>query len=127
MKKTAFLYCFLSVLFLSITGCVFVLGGAAGALGAYGISRDTIQADTDKPYDMLWSSTLAVSRQRGTIIQEDNLKGYIEFQADSSHVWIKLIRMTQATTRIKISARKYHFPNLDLAQRIFVQIMEEAK
>jgi hypothetical protein len=127
MRKTIFLYFLLPLLLVNIVGCVFVLGGAAGALGAYGISKDTIQAETDKSYDMLWDSALTVSKIRGTIIQENSQRGYIELQADSSHIWIRLIRLTQVTTRIRISARKYHFPNLDLAQDIFVKIMEETK
>jgi len=127
MKKAIFIYFFLPLVLLNIMGCIFVLGGAAGALGAYGISKDTIQTETDKPYDMLWNSALTVSRIRGTIIQEDSQKGYIELQVESSRVWIRLIRLTQATTRIRISARKYYLPNLDLAQDIFVKIMEEAR
>jgi hypothetical protein len=31
--------------------------------------------------------------------------------------------LTRATTRIKISARKFHFPNLELAQDLFVKIV----
>lgn len=127
MKKAIFIYFFLPLVLLNIMGCIFVLGGAAGALGAYGISKDTIQTETDKPYDMLWNSALTVSRIRGTIIQEDSQKAYIELQVESSRVWIRLIRLTQVTTRIRISARKYHLPNLGLAQDIFVKIMEEAR
>jgi hypothetical protein len=127
MKKGVFIYFFLPLALLNIMGCIFVLGGAAGALGAVGGSRDTIQADTDKPYDLLWNSTLMVSKVRGTIVQENSQKGCVELQVESSYVWIRLIRLTQATTRIRISARKYHFPDLSLAQDIFVKIMGEAK
>lgn len=127
MRKTIPLYFLLLLLFLNIVGCVFVLGGAAGALGAYGISKDTVQAETDKPYDALWNSALTVARIRGTIKQEDSQRGYIELNVESGHVWIRLIRLTQATTRIRISARRYHLPNLNLAQDMFVKIMEEAK
>lgn len=127
MKNKMFLYFFLPLVFLNISGCVFILGGAAGALGAYGISKDTVQSETDKPYDTLWNSALMVSRIRGAIKQEDSQKGYIELQVESSRVWIRLIRLTQSATRIRISARKYHLPNIDLAQDIFVKIMEGAR
>jgi len=127
MKKVLFLCFFLPILILNITGCIFILGGAAGALGAYGISKDTVQGDTDKPYEALWDSALMVCRIRGNIKQEDSLKGYIELQADSSRIWIRLLRLTHSTTRLRISARKYHLPNLDLAQDIYVKIMEQAK
>jgi len=62
------------------------------------------------------------------LIQEENAAtGYIELGAESSKVWIKLIRLTQATTRVKVSARKYHFPNMELAQDIFVKIISGVK
>jgi len=115
-------------LLMNMLGCApLIIGGAAGALGAYAISKDTVQGDTDKSYDSLWDAVLTVSGMRGTIKYEDGLKGYLEVEAESSKVYIRLIRLTHATTRLRIAARKYHFPNLNLAQDIFVKIMEEVK
>jgi hypothetical protein len=127
MRKTGFLYFLIPLLFLNITGCVFILGGAAGAIGAYGVGKDTIRGETDKPYDALWSAALTVGRIRGRIKQEDRRGGYIELEIDSSRVWIRFIRLTRATTRLRISARKFHFPNLNLAQELYVKIIEEAR
>jgi len=120
----------LVVIFLSSSclGCLpLVLGGAAGALGAVAVTKDTIQGETDKPYDSLWSAAIRISRIRGTIKKQDDLKGTIELEVESGRIWISLVRLTRATTRLKISARKYHLPDLGLAQEIFVKIMEEAK
>jgi hypothetical protein len=125
MRKIVAFYFLIPFLFLGICGCVpLVIGAAAGGLGAYATSKDTIQGETDKSYDSLWNSALMVSKIRGTVKQEDSAKGYIELEADSSRVWIRLIRLTRATTRLRISARKYHLPDLSLAQDIFVKIME---
>lgn len=127
MKKIR-LFLILGLLSLNISGCVFILGGAAGALGAYGISKDTIQGETDKPYESLWNSAIEISRVRGIIKQEDAVRGYIEFKAqDSSRVWIRLIRLSLTSTRLRISSRKYHFPNLGLAEELYVKILGEAK
>ena len=104
-----------------------VVGGAVGALGGHAASKDMIQADSDKPYDQLWNGALNVSRMRGTIRQEDAAKGYIEADIEKTKVWIRMVRLTQATTRMRISCRRYHLPNLELAQDLFVKIMEEAK
>ena len=86
-----------------------------------------MQGDSDKSYDALWESAVSVAGMRGIIQQENANTGYIELSAESSKVWIRLIRLTQATTRIKISARKYHFPNMELAQDIFVKIITGAR
>lgn len=129
MKKFLIVYFLLPLLFLNISGCAaaFLVGAAAGGVSIYAVSKDTVQGDTDRSYDSLWNAALTVSRIRGTIKQEDYTRGQIELVSDSSRVWIRLIRMTHATTRLKISSRKHHLPNLNLAQDIFVKVMEEAK
>jgi len=127
MKKICVL---LLAVFLALhsLGCApLIVAGAVGAVGGYAVSKDTIQGDTDKDYDKLWYSALRVGRMRGTITVEDNYKGYIELEAESSKVYIKVIRLTRTATRLRVSARKYHFPNLTLAQDLFVRIMEEAR
>jgi len=112
----------------ALCGCVpLIVGAAAGGLGAYAISKDTVQGDSDKNFDLLWESATNVGRQYGIIQQENISTGYIELTADSSKVWIRLIRLTQATTRIRISARKFHFPNMELAQDLFVKIITGVK
>ena len=116
--------CFL--LLFNFLGCVPILVGA-GAVGGYAISKDTIQGETDIPYDDLWSSALKVSRIRGTIRQEDAAGGYLKLAVESGFIWVRLIKITQATTRLKVSARKYHLPNISLAQDMYLKIMEEAK
>lgn len=127
MEKSSCVFLILFLLLLNIYGCVpLIVGGAVGAVGGYAISKDTIQGDTDKPYAEIWDSALRVAQIRGTIMQQDSQKGYIELNAESSRVSIRLIRMTRATTRVKISARKFSLPNLDLAQDLFVKIIAEA-
>ncbi|MFA6357849.1 MAG: DUF3568 family protein [Candidatus Omnitrophota bacterium] len=127
MKKVLALSLILGSL-VSICGCApLIIGAAAGGLGAYGVSRDTVQGDTDKNYEELWASALNVSSACGLIQQEDAAGGYIELGTQSSKVWIKLVRLTQTATRVKVSARKYHFPNMELAQDIFVKIITGVK
>ncbi len=126
--KRFFSFILLSLFLLSACGCApLIIGAAAGGLGAYAVTRDTVQGDTDKNYEGLWDSALSVARSRGLIQQENAATGYIELGAEQSKVWIKLVRLTQATTRVKVSARKYHFPNMELAQDIFVKIITGVK
>ena len=128
MKKILFLAscCFL---LLANSGCVpLVVGATLGAVGGYAASKDTVQGDTDTPYDSIWQAAIAVSRIRGTIKQDNSEQGVIELSADSNKVWIRLFRLTQATTTIKVSARnRFHLPNISLAQDLFVKIIEQSK
>lgn len=129
MKRLILLLLSFAFILFNISGCFwFIVGGAAGVAGAHAVSKDTIQGESDKAYESLWNAAVNVSRIRGIVKQEDNISGYIEMEANSSLVKIRLIRLTQTATRLKISARsKFHFPNLSLAQEIFVKIMEEAR
>lgn len=128
MKKAILSFFITAFIFMNICGCApLIIGGAAGALGAYAVGKDTIQGDTDKSYEALWNSAVRVARARGTLKQEDASKGYIEMEDNASRVYIRLLRLTRATVRIRVSARKYYLPNAELAQDMFVKIMEEAK
>lgn len=114
-----------ALLLLNTCGCApLVIGAAAGALGAYAISKDTIQGDMDKSYDQLWGSALMVARSRGLIKEEDKIRGYLEFQDGTTKVTVRLVQLTRSTIRLKVTARKHHFPNLNLAQDIYVKISE---
>ena len=127
MRKTIFS---LALLFLSCfsSGCLpFIIGGAVGAAGAVAISKDTLQADTDKPYESLWSAALTVGRIQGTVKQEDSSKGFLEVAVKAGFIQVRLIRLTHAATRIRISARRYHLPAMELAQNFYTKMMEEAR
>ena len=128
MKKILFYLMVAPFILMTISGCApLIIGGAVGALGGYAVSRDTVQGETDKSYDSLWDTAIMISRARGTIKQENSLKGYIEFQERPNKVYIRLMRLTHATTCLKVSVRKHHLPNLELAQDIFVKIMDQAR
>jgi len=129
VKKFAVRLFIIPLILISISGCLapIIVGGAVGVLGGYAISKDTVQSETDTPYDNLWNSAVQVARIRGVIEQEDSLRGYLKVKVEASEVQIRLVRLTRATTRMRISARRYHLPNLNLAEDIFVKIMEGAQ
>jgi len=128
MKRKILLSLLVPFILLSLSGCAaLIVGGAVGALGGYVVSKDMIQGDSDKAYESLWDSAMTIAKARGTIKQENSQRGYIELETDSSKVYIRLIRLTRATTRVRVSARnKYRMPNLNLAEDIFVKIVEAA-
>jgi hypothetical protein len=127
MKKRLWVWLVLGMCLFS-AGCVpLIIGAAAGGLGAYAVSKDTIEGDTDTPYENLWDAAVELSKVRGTVKVQDFTKGTIEFEARPSKVWIRFTRLTQATTRVRISSRKNHLPNLELAQDVFVRLIERAR
>lgn len=127
MKKALHYFLILFLLF-NLSGCApLIVGMAVGGVTAYAVSKDTMQGETDKSYDSVWDAALRVARIRGTIVEEDSLKGCIELKAESSCVYINVIKLTPSTNRLKVRARKYHFPNLSLAQDIFTKIIAETQ
>ena len=127
MKK-ALLLLILTLFSANLSGCApLIIGASAGGLGAYAITKDTVQGESEKSFDALWESAMTVSRIRGVVKQDDVLRGHIELVADGAYVWINIIRLTRDTTRIRIAARKYHLPDLGLAQDLYVKIVSEAK
>ena len=128
MKKKLVFFLITPLLILNLSACApLIVGAAVGAVGGYAATRDTIQGDSDRPYESLWNAALKVAQIRGKIRREDAYSGTIQSDAESSLVWIRLIRLTHSTTRIRISSRRYHFPNLALAQDIYIKIIEEAR
>ncbi len=128
MKKIILFVSLFPFVLMNMLGCVpLLIGAAIGGVAVYAVSKDTVQGDTDKPYDTLWSAALRVCKIRGAIKQEDSTKGCIELETGQSRVYIRLIRLTRAAVRLKVSARKFNLPNINLAQDIFVKIIEEAK
>jgi hypothetical protein len=127
MKKLLVLFVLIPFLATGLCGCIPVFLMAVGGVGVYAISKDTIQGDTDTPYEALWDSALKVSKIKGTVLQQDFNRGYIEIDANPNKIWIQLVRVTTVATKIKVSARKYKLPNIDLAQEVFIKIIEEAK
>lgn len=127
-RKPFYLFIPWVILLLNIYGCApLLLGVAIGGVGIYAVGKDTVQGETDKSFDALWKAALTVSRIRGEIKQENYSQGYIGLQSEASHIWIRLMRLTRTTNRLKVSARKYHLPNQSLAQELFVKILEEAR
>jgi head-tail adaptor len=127
MKRLTVLLLLIPFLAVGLSGCVPVFLMAVGGVGVYATSKDTIQGDTDTPYEALWDAAMKVARIRGTILQEDFNRGYIEVDAKPNKIWIRFERVTAAATKIKVSARKYKLPNIDLAQEVFIKIVEETK
>jgi len=111
------------------SGCApLIVGGALGTVGGYAISRDTVVGETDKDYEMLWDAALEVSNSMGIVKKQNRQKGTLQFNIGTTNVVvISLEKLTAQSSRVKVSARKHHFPDLKTAEKVFIRIMDTAK
>lgn len=114
----------ISVICLLISGCVPLIIGGVGVLGGYAISRDTIAAESSRNAEDIWRSAKEVLPVMGIIKSIDEDTKTIEANIYSSVVIVRVEKITEATNRLKVKARKFMMPNIGLAQKIFVKIMQ---
>ena len=126
MRKILAVLCAVACAF-GACGCVAVFWAAAGGVGVFAASKDTLQGEFDISYDRLWDSSLTVMKYRGAVTNQAVEQGTIEGLDGKTKVWIKLERVTQATTRLRVSARRYKMPNLEVAQQVYTKIIEQVK
>ncbi|MBL7130139.1 MAG: DUF3568 family protein [Candidatus Omnitrophica bacterium] len=119
---------FIMLLFCSLafSGCIFVVAGV-GALGGYAISKDTIQGETDKTFESVWDASLRVLNILGTVSSEDKQKGMIEAEIDTSNTKVTIEQLTPKTVRLVVTARRFLMPDITLAQKIYIKVIENAK
>lgn len=111
---------FLSV---SLSGCFYLVLGAAAAAGGYAISSDTIQGETEKDFQEVWDSSVEIASIMGMVGSKSHELGKISAVVDGAKINIQILQLTSSTTRLKVRARKGLFPNISTAQNIFVKIM----
>lgn len=129
MKKLTVLFACMIVPSFFMSGCgpEILVGAAVGGAGVFAASKDTIQGETDLSYEDVWDAAQMVAKYRGNINTRNFESGILQYSEGKSKVWVKLERVTDSTTRLKISSRKYKMPNLDLAQQVYTKILEEAR
>ncbi len=108
------------------SGCIFIVGGAVGALGGYAISQDTIQGETKQSYASVWKAATEVVRMLGTISVEDTMRGTIEAKVNSITVKVFVREDTEGVVRLRVKARKHLFPKIKLSPKVYTKIIERA-
>lgn len=126
MNKTNIIFAVGLICCLLFSGCIFIVAGV-GVLGGYAISKDTIQGETDKNFLSIWDSSLDILKVMGLVYTEHKSKGTLEAKVNSSDVKIVIEELTVKTTRLRVSARKYLFPDISLAQKIYIKVIENAR
>ncbi|MFH0877165.1 MAG: DUF3568 family protein [Candidatus Omnitrophota bacterium] len=108
-----------------LAGCFWLVIGAAGAVGGYAVTRDTIQGEYDVGYSDVWKSSVEVCGLFGIVNTKDSSIGTIQATVDGARVKIEVTQLTPEATRIKVKARKGIFPRLGTAEKVFVKIVQQ--
>jgi hypothetical protein len=121
---------FIAVLWLSLVcmfsgGCVFVVVGAAGAIGGYAISRDSFEGVTSKTPEELLSAAHKVLGIMGNITNEEPKSGRIDATVYGNHVTVYVIEINMNTTRLRVRARRALLPSAGVAQDIYTKIVNQ--
>lgn len=106
------------------SGCVPLIIGGVGVLGGYAISRDTIAAESSRSIEDIWQAAKDVVPVMGIVKSTDDETKVLEANIYSSVVIVRVEKLTDATNRIKVKARKFMMPNIGLAEKVFVKIMQ---
>lgn len=127
IKQTRKLFIF-AILCLALSGCVVMLVGA-GAAGGYAVGKDYIQGEIDKDFDRVYDSAVTIAGIMGDIESQfsNSSIGKIKASAETSSLEISVERLTQKTVRLKVKSRKNLMPNIELAQKVYTKILQQAK
>ena len=124
MRKFAILI----VLCFALSGCAVVLVGA-GAAGGYAVGKDYIQGETDKDFDRVYNSAINIADIIGVVESRFSNPSLCKIKAkvEASSLDIDIERLTQKTVRLKVRSRKNLMPNIELAQKVYTKILQNAK
>jgi len=126
-RKTIIPFIIMLIFCVAFSGCIYIVAGTVGALGGYAISKDTMEGITERSYSDIWDTSLKVLSIMGSVISEDEKKGIIEAEIDSSSVKVVIEELAPGVIRLTVTARKLLLPNIKLAQKFYVKIIEHSK
>jgi len=108
-----------------LSGCFALLAG--GAIG-YEVSADSVKADFDTSYDRAFNVSLDVAKAMiGSIDMSDKAAGWIKSESESNNVAIHIVKLTEETVQVTVSARKYAAPKVQFARNILANISKKLK
>jgi hypothetical protein len=107
------------------SGCVFLVVGAAGAVGGYAVSRDTFEGVSSKGQEELMASAHKVLSIMGTITDERPKDGEIVAMVNGNHVTVDVIQINLTTSKLRVKARNTIFPRIAVAQEVYTKIMNQ--
>ena len=127
MKYSGRLLSVLLAAFLCVfsSGCIFLVVGAAGAVGGYAVSRDTFEGVSAKSQEELLASAHKVLSIMGTISDERPKDGELVGTVYGAHVTVDVTQINLTTSKLRVKARKFLMPRIGISQEIYTKIMNQ--
>jgi hypothetical protein len=107
---------------LGSSGCVFLAVGAAGAVGGYAVSPDTVEGNVPFSLGQTWDAAKEITGIMGVVNEENERAGQMVATINGSRVTITLLTLNASTTKLSVKARKSFMPKIDLAQDVYTKI-----
>ena len=128
MKRLAamnsrFIKLLLVPLFLSLSGCVYLVVGGIGAVGGYIISPDTVEGITQNDVETVWDATVEIVSIMGIVLEQNEGASTLIAKINGAKVTISALTLNSTSVKLTIKSRRYGFPNIGTAQDVFVKLM----
>ncbi|MFA5144534.1 MAG: hypothetical protein WC723_00785 [Candidatus Omnitrophota bacterium] len=104
-----------------LTGVAALPVAAALTFGGKDYAQASFKVTPDRAYD----AGLEVLKQMGTVRNEDKAGGTINAEVNGAKVTFKLKKINDTTTEITVSARKYMFPEPEIAGGVLYQVLDK--
>ena len=108
-------------LILIASGCGVVVIAGLGALGGYAISSDTVEGVVGYSESEIFASAGDVLSIMGTVSEQSKGMGRIEANLSGVRVTVDVIPQSKVSTKLKVKARKWILPKLNVAQDVYMK------
>ncbi len=116
---------FLSAVILAFSagGCVILAAGAAGVVGGYVVSPDTVEGSTSRAFEDVWRAAKEITGIMGRVVEENTAQGVLVAEINAARVTVTMVSINASTTKISVKVRKAFMPKIDLAQDVYTKIL----
>ncbi len=97
--------------------------GAAGVVGGYVISPDTVEGTVTRSTDEVWNMAREITGIMGRVVEENSSQGALIAEINAARVTVTMVSINSTTTKLTVKARKAFMPKIDLAQDVYGKIM----
>jgi len=111
---------------ISTSGCAVALVAAAAG-GTYTMVQGSAEGFSGANYKKIWNQAKKVIKKKGTLLSEDEVGGELKGKVYDVDVTIEVKKITDKSTKIRVTARKNLLPKEGLAQEIYTDIFKNIK